>query len=121
MELWERGERETCRIFSLWLTSGSGRGHDKGDSKNEEWMAETKTTEAKSFPINFDKFREWRRNASRTDKLFFVHIIPIIDKELKIEDSLCATHYRTLLSLMKDLEESKERIKELEAYIVYIH
>lgn len=100
-ELWEQGEVMTQRLFNLKPTSGSGRGfHDKQDSKDDNWLAETKTTAKGAYSINFDKYDTWRLNAAKVGKNIMLHIIPIIDDKLREDKSLVVVQAKVFKDLL---------------------
>ena len=114
MKDWEQGEKITANLFGFVLTSGSGRGHDKGDSKDADWRADTKTYHlpTKSYGVNHEKFVEWRRNASRLGQNFLLHIIPYS------EDGQPLRGYDTVQLDARLFKNILKRLDELERIVV---
>lgn len=105
MEDWEKAEHVVAQYMGYKLTSGSGRGYDKGDAKDEDWRLDTKSYKGKSYAVNHEKMREWRRNAARLGHSFYVVSIPIIDGQPSLDDA----HAIVKLSVWKAvLENQKE-------------
>ena len=105
-ELWEQAEVWACKFFNMRLTSGSGRGHDKGDGKDPDWMMEVKSYSNKSYGLNYEKFREWRLNASNSDKNFFMVTIPVIDGQLSPKDAIVSLEARLWQSILNEQTNS---------------
>lgn len=105
LELWEQAERLTQRMFNLKPTSGSGRGHDKGDAKSALFQAETKSCSSTAFSVNFQKLKGYRLNASKDRKLFFMHVVPVICDKIVEEESWIVCSARLFKSLLENQKE----------------
>lgn len=97
-------------MFNLKATSGSGRGHDKGDCRDSRYQVEVKSTSSTAFSVNFAKLKGYRLNASKDRKLFFMHIIPIISEKLSEEESWIVLPARTFASLLKNQRTEDEEV-----------
>lgn len=85
-----KGENLTQKMFRLKPTANSGAGaYDKGDSKDDWIIAETKVTKYPFYTVNKRDFTNWRLAASKANKQFFLHLIhEEEDKSLKGENSV---------------------------------
>lgn len=105
LELWEQAEKFVQDFFGLKATSGSGRGHDKGDAKDKNFQVEVKQTSKPSFSVNFAKLKGYRLNAIKDRKLFFLCIIPSEGDKLIKEDSWTVLPLATFKSLLENQKD----------------
>lgn len=114
-ELWKQAEKLVAKYFNLQLTSGSGRGHDKGDQKDADWIVETKSFSGKSYSLNYEKFNEWRAKAALRGKSFFLVTVPVIDKQLSEANMLVTIEAPLFRAILRDINkyvELQEAVKE---------
>lgn len=105
MEDWEKAEHVVAQYMGYKLTSGSGRGNDKGDAKDMDFRLDVKSYKGKSYAVNHEKMREWRRNAARLGHSFYVVSIPIIDGTPSLEDAhaiIKLSEFRAILQNQKE-------------------
>lgn len=103
-KLWEQAELISAALFNLKLTSGSGRGFDKGDSKGVGWICETKTFSSASYGINYKEFRQWRSNAAKLGKNFFCHLLPNNKEEILKQEGLVVLQDKLFKHLIEEYE-----------------
>lgn len=124
-EIWKQAEFLTQKEFNLKPTSGSGRGYDKLDAKDNFFRVDTKSQDIskyKSYGINFGEFKDMRLQATKDRKQFFLHVVPYDDKGLKPEDSFVVfpfklgksvvNCYRSVGELLKLAQEMYEDLYE---------
>lgn len=104
-ELWTLAESLSHKMFKLTATSGSGRGYDKLDGKNSFFRVETKSTSKPSWTLKFSEFQKWRLLAAKDRKNFFMHIVPVVNEEIRPDLSMVivdAQLFKHMLENQKD-------------------